>query len=199
MTDESTPTPPHLIEFETPRLRVRQWRESDLAPFFALACDPQVMEFLLPLPTRAESDAAANRARALIAQNGWGFWAVERKDTGAFIGFTGLNVPMAALPFSPCVEIGWRLARASWGQGFATEAARGALQVGFEQLALGEIVAFTAEGNVRSAAVMERLGMHEDVAGAFDHPAVPEGHVLRRHRLFRIDRAAWRAAHSTSE
>ena len=199
MTDDRTQNPPHLIEFDTPRLRLRQWRESDLAPFFALACDPQVMEFLLPLPTRAESDAAANRAKALVAQNGWGFWAVERKDTGAFIGFTGLNVPMATLPFSPCVEIGWRLARASWGQGFATEAARGALQVGFEQLGLDEIVAFTAEGKVRSAAVMERLGMHEDVAGAFDHPAVPEGHVLRRHRLFRIGRAAWQAAHRASE
>ncbi|MNQ64711.1 hypothetical protein D3C85_791440 [compost metagenome] len=184
MTEESTHPP--LIEFDTPRLQVRQWRESDLAPFFALACDPQVMEFLLPLPTRAESDAAAHRARALIAQKGWGFWAVERKDTGEFIGFTGLNVPMAALPFSPCVEIGWRLSRASWGQGFATEAARGALQVGFERLGLGEIVAFTANGNLRSAAVMARLGMHEDVAGAFEHPAVPEGHALRGHRLFRI-------------
>jgi RimJ/RimL family protein N-acetyltransferase len=106
---------------------------------------------------------------------------------------------MAALPFSPCVEIGWRLSRASWGQGFATEAARGALQVGFERLGLGEIVAFTAESNVRSAAVMARLGMHEDVAGAFDHPAVPEGHALRRHRLFRIDRAAWQAAQRASE
>ena len=197
MTEESTHPP--LIEFDTPRLRVRQWRESDLAPFFALACDPQVMEFLLPLPTRAESDAAANRARALIAQKGWGFWAVERKDTREFIGFTGLNVPMAALPFSPCVEIGWRLSRASWGQGFATEAARGALQVGFEQLGLGEIVAFTANGNLRSAAVMARLGMHEDVAGAFEHPAVPEGDALRGHRLFRIDRATWQAAQRASE
>ena len=197
MTEESTHPP--LIEFETPRLRVRQWRESDLAPFFALACDPQVMEFLLPLPTRAESDAAANRARALIAQKGWGFWAVERKDTGEFIGFTGLNVPMATLPFSPCVEIGWRLSRASWGQGFATEAARGALQVGFERLGLGEIVAFTANGNLRSAAVMARIGMHEDVAGAFEHPAVPEGDALRGHRLFRIDRATWQAAQRASE
>ncbi|KQX90537.1 GNAT family N-acetyltransferase [Variovorax sp. Root473] len=188
-----------LIEFDTDRLRLRQWRESDGAPFFGMAADPQVMEFLLPLPTRADSDALAARAKALIAEHGWGFWAVERKDTGAFIGFTGLNVPMAALPFSPCVEIGWRLSRASWGQGFATEAARGALQVGFERLGLGEIVAFTAESNVRSAAVMARLGMHEDVAGAFDHPAVPEGHALRRHRLFRIDRAAWLAAQRASE
>ena len=198
MTDNAA-RPRLIIEFETERLRMRQWRESDLAPFFALACDPQVMEFLLPLPTRAESDAAAHRARALIAQKGWGFWAVERKDTGEFIGFTGLNVPMATLPFSPCVEIGWRLSRTSWGQGFATEAARGALQVGFERLGLGEIVAFTANGNLRSAAVMARLGMHEDVAGAFEHPAVPEGNALRGHRLFRIDRAAWQAAQRASE
>lgn len=177
-----------LIEFDTDRLRLRQWRESDLEPFAAMAADPQVMEFLLPLPTRADSDASANRASALIAKNGWGFWAVEHKATGEFIGLTGLNVPLATLPFSPCVEIGWRLARHTWGQGFATEAARGALQVGFERLGFDEIVAFTAAGNLRSAAVMERIGMHEDVAGAFDHPSVPAGSPLLAHRLFRIRR-----------
>ncbi|WP_093442048.1 GNAT family N-acetyltransferase [Variovorax sp. 770b2] len=188
-----------LIEFETPRLRLRQWRESDLAPFAAMAADPQVMEFLLPLPTRADSDAMVERGRARIAENGWGFWAVEHKATGEFIGFTGLNAPVATLPFSPCVEIGWRFARHTWGQGFATEAARGALQVGFDQLGLDEIVAFTAVGNLRSAAVMERIGMHEDIAGAFDHPLVPEGHPLRRHRLYRLGRAAWTAARGASE
>jgi len=177
-----------LIEFDTDRLRLRQWRESDLEPFAAMAADPQVMEFLLPLATRADSDASANRASALIAKNGWGFWAVEHKATGEFIGFTGLNVPLATLPFSPCVEIGWRLARHTWGQGFATEAARGALQVGFERLGFDEIVAFTAVGNLRSAAVMERIGMREDVAGAFDHPSVPAGSPLLAHRLFRIRR-----------
>ncbi|MEJ1167379.1 GNAT family N-acetyltransferase [Variovorax sp. CCNWLW186] len=180
-------TPP-LIEFETPRLRLRQWRESDLAPFAALAADPQVMAFLLPLPTRADSDALAERLKARIDENGWGFWAVEHKDSGEFAGFTGLNVPLAALPFSPCVEIGWRFGRKWWRQGVASEAARGALQIGFERLGFDEIVAFTAVGNLRSAAVMERIGMHEDVAGAFDHPALPEGHALRRHRLYRISR-----------
>ncbi|WP_285413462.1 GNAT family N-acetyltransferase [Variovorax sp. efr-133-TYG-130] len=178
----------HPIEFETARLRLRQWRESDLAPFFELARDPQVMEFLLPLPTRADSDAMVERIKARIAANGWGFWAVEHRESGAFMGFTGLNSPLADLPFSPCVEIGWRFARQWWGQGFASEAARGALQVGFERLALDEIVAFTAWNNTRSAAVMERIGMHEDVGGAFDHPLVPEGHTLRRHRLYRIAR-----------
>lgn len=185
MADSMTPP---LIEFETPRLRLRQWRESDLAPFAALASDPEVMAFLLPLPTRADSDALAERLQARIDENGWGFWAVEHKDSGEFAGFTGLNVPLAALPFSPCVEIGWRFGRKWWGQGLASEAARGALQVGFERLGFDEIVAFTAVGNLRSAAVMERIGMHEDVAGAFDHPALPEGHALRRHRLYRISR-----------
>ncbi len=197
MTDDSTPT--GIIEFDTPRLLLRQWRESDYAAFAAMAADPLVMQFLLPLPTRADSDASADRARALIAKNGWGFWAVEHKASGEFIGFTGLNAPLAALPFSPCVEIGWRLARQAWGQGFATEAARGALQVGFDRLGFEEIVAFTAVGNLRSAAVMERLGMHEDAAGAFDHPAVPEGHALRAHRLYRIGRKAWRAPRGASE
>jgi RimJ/RimL family protein N-acetyltransferase len=191
MTDSAC-TP--LIEFDTARLRLRQWRDSDLAPFFALARDPQVMEFLLPLPTRADSDGMVARLQARFAENGWGFWAVEEKASGEFIGFTGLNVPAVALPFSPCVEIGWRLARHAWGKGHASEAARGALQVGFERLGLEEIVAFTAAGNLRSAAVMERIGMREDVAGAFDHPLVPEGHPLRAHRLYRIGRAEWDAA-----
>jgi RimJ/RimL family protein N-acetyltransferase len=186
MTDDSTPTP--IIEFETPRLRLRQWRESDLAPFAAMAADPQVMEFLLPLPTRADSDAMAERVKTRIAENGWGLWAVEHKASGEFAGFTGLNVPLATLPFSPCVEIGWRFARRWWGQGLATEAARGALQVGLDRLGLEEIVAFTGVGNLRSAAVMERIGMHEDLTGAFDHPSVPEGNALRRHRLYRISR-----------
>jgi RimJ/RimL family protein N-acetyltransferase len=198
MTDNAA-RPRLIIEFETERLRMRQWRESDLAPFFALACDPQVMEFLLPLATRADSDAMVERIKTRIAENGWGLWAVEERASGEFIGFTGLNVPAVTLPFSPCVEIGWRFARRAWGKGFASEAARGALQVGFGQLGFEEIVAFTAAGNLRSAAVMERIGMKEDAAGVFDHPLVPEGHPLRRHRLYRLGRAAWTAARSASE
>jgi RimJ/RimL family protein N-acetyltransferase len=183
-----------LIEFDTPRLRLRPWRESDLAPFAELAADPLVMEFLLPLPTRADSDAMVASFQARFAKNGWGLWVVEHKASGAFMGFTGLNSPAVDLPFSPCVEIGWRFARRWWGQGFASEAARAALDVGFERLGLEEIVAFTAWNNTRSSAVMERIGMREDVAGAFDHPLVPEGHALRRHKLYRLNRAAWQAA-----
>lgn len=176
------------IEFETGRLRLRQWRPDDLAPFAALNADPRVMaHFPAPL-TRAESDALAERCAALIAARGWGFWAAELKAGGTFVGFVGLHTPAAELPFSPCVEIGWRLAFAHWGQGLASEAARGALQVGFATLGLAEIVAFTAVGNARSRAVMERLGMH--AAGTFDHPQLAMDSPLRRHSLYRLPRHA---------
>ncbi len=181
-----------LIDFETARLRLRQWRDADDAPFAALNADADVMRYFPAPLSRAESDGLATRCRTKIDTFGWGFWACERKADDAFIGFVGLNVPAAALPFSPCVEIGWRLARQAWGQGFATEGARSALAVGFEQLGLEEIVSFTALANQRSRAVMERLGMHED-ALAFEHPALPEGHPLRLHRLYRLSRAEWEA------
>lgn len=186
--------PPHtpLIEPETPRLRLRQWRAADHAPFAALNADPRVMaHFPAPL-SREASDAVAQRCEALIAERGWGFWAVETKADGEFIGFVGLHVPIAELPFSPCVETGWRLATAHWGRGYATEAARAALRVGFETLGLDEIVAFTALSNRPSMAVMERLGMRRDAA-TFEHPAVPEGHALRTHCLYRLGREDWQA------
>jgi len=182
---------PDLIQFETERLFLRQWRPADREPFAAMGEDPRVMEFFPALLSRAESDAAADRFESLLAERGWGFWAVERKATGRFIGFVGLNVPAAELPFSPCVEIGWRLAFDAWEQGFATEAARGSLHVGFETLGLDEIVAFTAVGNARSRAVMLRLGMHEDAA-TFPHPRVPEGSPLREHCLYRLSREEWK-------
>ncbi len=141
----------------------------------------------------ADSDGLADRCREKIDTLGWGLWACERKADGSFIGFVGLNVPAADLPFAPCVEIGWRLARGAWGHGFATEAARAALAVGFDRLGLDEIVSFTALTNRRSRAVMERLGMHED-ALVFEHPAVAAGHPLRPHCLYRLPRADWEAA-----
>jgi len=179
------------IEFETPRLRLRQWRAADFPAFAALNADPQVMEFFPRLLDRPASDAMAARCEALIAERGWGFWAAEHRASGDFIGFVGLHEPAAELPCAPCVEIGWRLARAFWGRGLASEAARCALRIGFEHLALNEIVAFTALPNRRSRAVMARIGMREDPAGAFAHPAVPEGHPLRPHCLYRIGRAGW--------
>lgn len=181
---------PGPIEFDTARLRLRQWREGDLKPFADLNADPGVMAHFPAALERPASDALALRCQALIAERGWGFWAAELKEDGQFIGFVGLHTPIAELPFSPCVEVGWRLARAHWGRGLASEAARGALKLGFEKLGLAEIVSFTAVGNLRSRAVMERIGMRRTDEN-FDHPAVPSGSPLRAHCLYRLDRDRW--------
>ncbi|WP_447918059.1 GNAT family N-acetyltransferase [Achromobacter aegrifaciens] len=178
------------LEVETPRLVLRQWRAADREPFAALNQDPRVTEYLLPLNAQ-ESDALADRLAAGIDEHGWGFWAVEAPGVAPFIGFVGIKPLAASLPFAPGVEIGWRLAQRHWGKGYAGEAARAALRAGFEQVGLDEVVAFTATGNLRSRAVMDRLGMRADPDG-FDHPAVPQGHPLRRHVLYRIGREDWR-------
>lgn len=181
-----------LIEFETERLYLRQWRDSDREPFAALNADPKVMEFFPAPLDRAASDSAVDRWQLQIAERGWGLWAAEIRETNEFIGFVGLQIPTPALPFSPCVEVGWRLAFQYWGKGFASEAARGALRVGFEQLHLPEIVSFTAVHNRRSRAVMERLGMW-DTGETFEHPNVPIGSPLRQHCLYRLSTKQWRA------
>lgn len=170
---------------QTERLLLRQWTDEDFEPFAALNADPEVMQFFPSVQTRAESDAAAAGNRAHIEKHGWGLWAVEITHTGEFIGFTGLWSVPPEFPFSPAVEVGWRLARAYWGQGFATEAARAAVYFGFGDLGLDEIVSMTTAANERSWRVMEKLGMTRDPADDFDHPRVPEGHALRRHVLYR--------------
>ena len=172
----------------TERLVLRQWRESDLEPFARLNADPEVLRYFPALLSREQSDAMVDRLSGHIEAESWGMWALERRDTGEFIGFTGLGVPRQVLPFQPCVEVGWRLVADAWGHGFATEAAREALRVGFDDLGLTEIVAFTAVPNLRSRAVMERLGMVRDAAEDFDHPAVDVGHPVRRHVLYRTVR-----------
>jgi len=178
------------IEFATQRLLLRQWRAADREPLAALNADPIVMaHFPAPL-TREESDAMADRCERLIADRRWGIWATEIKATGEFIGAVGLHMPPEELPISPCVEILWRLAQAHWSKGFATEAARGALRIGFEVLRLPEIVSYTVPSNTRSRAVMERLGMQMDVA-TFENPGVPEGHILRTLCNYRLSRASW--------
>ena len=176
------------IEFCTERVQMRQWRATDREPFAQLNADPRVMEFFPSTIDRQASDAAIDRWQQQIDERGWGLWAAELASN-EFIGFVGLQVPTAPLPFAPCVEVGWRLAHAHWGKGYATEAARGALRVGFDRLGLREIVSFTAVGNMRSRAVMERLGMREDEA-TFEHPNIAEGSPLREHCLYRITRDA---------
>ncbi|RMX04784.1 N-acetyltransferase [Corticibacter populi] len=188
----SGPRATTLIELETPRLLLRQWRASDRAPFAAMGADQRVMQYFPALLDRVQSDAMADRCEALIAEKGWGLWAVECRASGAFIGFVGLHEPAAALPFAPCVEIGWRLAASHWGQGLAMEAAAAALQAGFQELALAEIVAFTSVPNRRSQAVMQRLGMRQD--GFFAHPLLAADHLLSRHVLYRLDSAVFRAS-----
>ena len=177
-----------MAGYRTERLLLRRWTDADLVPFAALNADPNVMEhFPAPL-SRVESDALARRADAFLAENGWGLWAVQLIENGRFVGFTGLTPVRPSLPFAPAVEVGWRLARWVWGRGYATEAATQALRVAFDDVGLNEVVSFTAAANVRSQAVMRRLGMTHDPVGDFDHPAVPTDSPLRPHVLYRIAR-----------
>jgi RimJ/RimL family protein N-acetyltransferase len=138
--------------------------------------------------SRAESDAFAERIDEHFGERGFGLWAVEVRDVAPFIGFVGLSVPRFEATFMPCVEVGWRLAAEHWGHGYAPEAAHAALAFGFDTLALPEILSFTAVANQPSRRVMEKIGMTHDPADDFDHPALPEGHGLRRHVLYRMAR-----------
>jgi len=198
-----------LPELRTARLLLRGWRPEDLAPFAALNADPRVMEHLAVVLSRVDSDQLAARIQGHSEAHGFGLWAVERAadnrrgaaqvgQSGAaaatndtFLGFAGLSVPRFQAHFTPCVEIGWRLAAEHWGHGYATEAAEAALDHAFGVLGLDEVVSFTVPANQRSRRVMERLGLEHDPADDFDHPGLPGGHRLRRHMLYRIRRAAW--------
>ncbi len=177
-----------MTELRTPRLLLRPWRDTDLAPFAALNADPEVRRWFAGTLTREESDAQAAQLQEHITTHGFGFWAVEAPGTAPFIGFVGLKHVAFAAPFAPAVEIGWRLARAHWGQGYATEAARAALAHAFGPLDLKEVVSFAVPGNQASRRVMERIGMTHDPGGGFDYPGLPEGHPFRHHVLYR----AWR-------
>lgn len=170
----------------TERTVLRPWRAGDFESFARLNADLEVMRFFAaPLP-RAESDALAMRLSDHVNQHGYGFWALEIPGVADFAGFVGLMpVPFGAA-FTPAIEIGWRLDRAYWGRGYATEAARRCLRVGFGALRLAEIVAYTVPDNVRSRAVMTQIGMVHDPASDFDHPRVRCGHPLRRHVLYRL-------------
>lgn len=174
-------------ELHTERLVLRRWRESDLEPFAALNADPRVMEHLLALLSREESDAMVGRIEAAFEERGFGLWAVEVPGVAPLIGFVGLSVPRFDAWFMPAVEVGWRLAAEHWGKGYAHEAAQEALRFGFDELGLDEIVSFTVPANTRSWGLMERLGMTRDPRG-FEHPSFPEGHPLREHLLYRTSR-----------
>jgi ribosomal-protein-alanine N-acetyltransferase len=171
------------LALRTPRLLLRQWRDEDVAAFATMFADPAMLEFLLP----PNPDWVA-RARRHWNEHGFGQFVVELPGECAFIGTIGLDRLRWAVPFAPAVEIAWRLARPYWGHGYATEAARAALEDGLFRLGFDEIVAFTAIGNRRSSGVMERIGMSRVEDGDFDHPSLPADHPLRRHVLYRSRR-----------
>jgi RimJ/RimL family protein N-acetyltransferase len=173
----------------TDRLILRRWREEDRAPFAIMNADPRVMEFMPKLLSSDESDRMIDRIEAGFEQRGFGLYAAELRADGSFIGFIGLSVPGFEATFTPCVEIGWRLASQVWNRGLATEGARAVVDEFFGRLALSSLVSFTAKQNAASQRVMQKLGMTRDPAEDFDHPNLPERHPLRRHVLYRLRRA----------
>jgi RimJ/RimL family protein N-acetyltransferase len=178
-------------EIRTARLLLRRWRAEDRPAFAALNADPRVMEHFPSVLTAEESDALAERIERHLLERGFGLWAVEIPGVVDFAGFIGLSVPAFEAHFTPCVEVGWRLAVDQWGRGYATEGALAALQFGFEHLDLPEIVSFTVPRNFRSRRVMLRIGMTHDPADDFDHPGAPP--PFRRHVLYRRSRPPRRA------
>ncbi len=179
---------------KTERLILRPWRSEDLEPFAQLNADPRVMEYFPSTLSKEESDQMAKRMRARIEERGWGLWAVSVPGIAEFIGFIGLNDVDANFeaPFTPAIEIGWRLAYDYWGRGYAIEGAIACLRYGFEKLNLEEIVSFTAIQNRRSRSVMEKIGMHHNPKDDFDNPKLPEGHPLRHHVLYRLNTNEWK-------
>jgi len=180
------------VELHTKRCVLRQWKDSDLAAWAEMNADPEVRRHFPKVLSAEQAAAEAGRCRAAIDQRGWGLWALELPGELPFAGFVGLMPLHFDVPFVPAVEIGWRLPRAAWGRGYATEAAHAALQFAFTTLALPEVVSIAVPSNAPSLRVMARIGMTRDVAGDFDHPRVEAGHPLRRHLLYRARPAAAR-------
>lgn len=181
---------PH-VTLKTPRLLLRPWREEDLPAHAAMNADPRVMEHFPFVPTRQESDDRVSRLREHFDRHGFGMWAVEAPGVDEFVGTVGIIEVSFEAHFTPCIEIGWRLARKHWGKGYATEAAESAIEFGFETVGLNEIVAFTVPANVRSRRVMQRLGMTRAPEDDFNHPKVPSEHPLSRYVLYRISQNQW--------
>ncbi len=175
---------------ETDRLQLRRWRESDREPFAAMNADQRVMEFFPKQLSTDESHAYVSRIGQHFDEHGFGLWAVEVKNVAPFVGFIGLAIPQFPAHFTPCVEIGWRLAAEHWGCGYAAEGALSVLEFAFSSLRLEEVVAMTAARNQRSQRVMEKIGMTHSADDDFDHPLLPGDHELSRHVLYRIQRTS---------
>lgn len=173
---------------QTDRLTLRQWCNTDRRAFAKMNADPTVMEYFPATLSSRESDELARRIVSHFDEHGFGLWAVEVKNTADFAGFIGLSIPSFESHFTPCVEIGWRLAIEHWGQGYATEGALATLEFAFQIVNLDEVVSMTSAQNQRSRRVMQRIGMSHSPTDDFDHPNLPTGHALRRHVLYRITR-----------
>jgi RimJ/RimL family protein N-acetyltransferase len=178
-----------MKKISTTRLKLRRWKDEDKEPFANLNADPRVMEFMPKTLSREESHHLIERIESNFKEHGFGLFAAELAHSQTFIGFIGLAVPRFQASFTPCVEIGWRLAFEHWGNGYATEGAKAVLEFAFTELNLTEVVSFTALANLRSRRVMERIGMK--FIEQFDHPSLPEGHSLRRHVLYTVTKASW--------
>jgi RimJ/RimL family protein N-acetyltransferase len=175
------------------RLILRPWVDADRQPFADMSADPGVMEHLMPLTPHDAYNTWIERQRDCLREHGICLWAVETREDGAFIGTVGLLPVRYDAHFTPAVEVGWRVARAFWGRGYAPEAAAASIRFGFETLHLPEIVANTVPANQKSRQVMAKLGMVHDARDDFDHPRFPEGHPLRRQVLYRLPRDRWLA------
>jgi RimJ/RimL family protein N-acetyltransferase len=186
------------IHIETERLRLRDWTDADAVPFAEMNADPRVMEFFAKPLSRAESDAVMQNNRARLSEDGYGKYATVEKASGRFIGYVGLAPVDFPAPFAPAVEIGWRLARETWGQGFASEAATAVRDHAFSTLGFEELVSFTTEWNQPSRRVMEKIGMTRDPVEDFIYPKLPPGHKLARHVLYRINRERWQSINHRS-
>ena len=180
-----------MVVLRTERLVLRHWQPSDRLPFSRINADPRVMEFMPGTLSREKSSLLVDRIEAHFQRQGFGLYAVELCEEHSFVGFIGLAVPAFRAPFIPCVEIGWRLSADHWGRGLATEGARAVVRHAFRVLKLDSLVSFTVPANTRSRRVMEKLGMAHNPADDFDHPNLPEGHPLRRHVLYRLQRSEW--------
>jgi RimJ/RimL family protein N-acetyltransferase len=177
-----------MVVAKTERLILRRWRASDRQPFARINADPRVMEFFPRPLSPKESNLLVDQIEVDFEQHGFGLCAAELRQDNFFVGFIGLAIPGFSSHFTPCVEIGWRLSAACWGQGLATEGAREIARQAFDVHLFRELVSFTVPANVRSRRVMEKLGMTRNTADDFDHPRIPEGHPLRRHVLYRLKR-----------
>lgn len=170
----------------TKRLLLRQWKASDLSLFAKMNADTRVMEYFSSTLSISESNALAEKIQKELKEKKYGLWAVEVLGVAPFIGFVGLHYQDFPGTFTPCIEIGWRLAYEHWGKGYAFEAASKVMQYSFQTLKLRELVSFTTAKNQRSRKLMERLGMTRRTEDNFEHPKLPGGHPLRPHVLYRL-------------